>query len=404
VLIIAPEDVRPGMKLAAAVPHPDNPEQHLLKGGYILEAAVIGRLREMRIDQVYVEYPALDDLDRHLVPNLSPARRAIYFQIRDAVTTTQRVTRAALPYAQYCNTTRQLITTLMDQGQHPIFLDQMARRGEDAVGHAAAVAHLSLMLGLTLEQYLIDQRKRLPPHKARDVVNLGVAAMLHDIGKCALPDDLHAYSEVDPPAHTGLLDQWRAHAQIGYEMVREHVEPTAAAAILHHHRHFDGGEFACGTGSESDDHKAATPCKSKPPITNARVPIHVFARIIHAANLYDRLATSLPNRRRSNLEVLHRIRGQHDGWLDPIILRALESIAPPFPPGTKLSLTDGSDAVVIRLDPADPYFPVVRRLAGTELRFQGEPIDLREHGSPRIRQIGPVQIASFMPRRTLTCA
>src|SRR5437016_10100640 len=225
------------MKLAAPVPHPDHPDQHLLKAGYVLEETVIGRLRDMHIDQVFVEYPALDDLDRHLAPNLSPARRKIYFQIKDAVTKMQRSTSAAVPYADYYNTTRELITTLLDQGHHPIFLDQMARLGSDTVSHAAAVAHLSLILGLRLEQYLIDQRKRLPVHQARDVVNLGIAAMLHDIGKCALPGSIATQSEIEQPQDQAARLQWQSHCQLGYELIRPHVEPTAAAAVLHHHQH-----------------------------------------------------------------------------------------------------------------------------------------------------------------------
>jgi HD-GYP domain-containing protein (c-di-GMP phosphodiesterase class II) len=393
-LIIAPEETRPGMKLAAPVPHPEHPDQHLLKSGYVLEASVIGRLREMRVDHVYVDYPALDDLDRHLAPLLSSARQKIYYQIRDSVTTMQRATRAAVPYSQYCALTRELITTLMDQGPHPIFLDQMSRLGSDAVSHAASVAHLSLMLGLRLEAYLIDQRKRLPAHQARDVVNLGVAGMLHDVGKCGFPDEAQNYDETDPPASTELLAQWQTHCQLGYEMVRDAVEPTAAAAVLHHHQHFDGSGFPAIRGDEGG--AARRP---------AREGIHIFARIIQAANLYDRLATSLSNRRRSNVEVLHLIRTRHAGWIDPVILRTLQSVAPPFPPGSILSLTDGTAAVVVRIDQADPYFPIVRRLVGAEMRLDPESIDLREHGAPCIGRVGTTQVGAFLPRQSLSaCA
>jgi hypothetical protein len=82
VLILPTEEIKPGMKLAAPVTHPEHPDQDLLKAGYVLEAKVVARLRDLGIPCVYVDYPGLDDLDRHLAVNLSPARQKLYSQIK----------------------------------------------------------------------------------------------------------------------------------------------------------------------------------------------------------------------------------------------------------------------------------------------------------------------------------
>ena len=76
-LILPIDDAKPGMQLAAPVFHPDSPDQELLKRGYVLEAKVLRRMAEMGVDALYVDYPGLDDLDRHLAVNLSPARQAV---------------------------------------------------------------------------------------------------------------------------------------------------------------------------------------------------------------------------------------------------------------------------------------------------------------------------------------
>src|SRR5687768_12009688 len=162
------------MTLAAPILNPERPTQELLRRGYTLDEAVLARMRAIRIEFVYVEYPSLDGLDKHLAVYLSPARQQLLGQIRDSIGQTQKSTRPGIPYKHYCSTTKDLIATLMTQGQHAIYLDQMSRQGSDAVAHAAAVAHLSLLLGLKLEQYLVDQRSRLPPNRAKDCVNLGV--------------------------------------------------------------------------------------------------------------------------------------------------------------------------------------------------------------------------------------
>ena len=222
-LIVSLDEARPGMRLAAPVLNPEHPERVLLKNGYELQAAVVQRLRDLAVDTVYVEYPGLDDLDKHLAAHLSPARQAVYAHVKRAIEVGQQNTRAQVNYKDYYACTRDLITTLLTQGQHPVYLDQMNRLGSDAVAHATAVAHLALVLGMKLDQYLVDQRRRLPSHRAKDVVSLGVAGMLHDVGKTRIPEHLRRHTGIDPPEDAAGRDEWEAHARVGYEMVRNGV-------------------------------------------------------------------------------------------------------------------------------------------------------------------------------------
>ncbi len=377
-LIVAVEEARAGMRLAAPVLHPERPGQELLRQGYSLEPPVIERLREIGVEFIYVEYPALESLDRHLAVYLSPARQNLLKQIRGAIARSQKETHPAISYDDYCSTTRELITTLLTQGQNPVYLDQMSRQGADAVAHAAAVAHLSLLLGIRLENYIINQRSRLPPSRAKDVVNLGVAAMLHDIGLSKLPEELQRYCDVDRPDDDKLRSEWESHAAIGYEMIRNDVEASAAAAVYQHHQHFNGSGFP---ELPAGDGRAA-------PMEADR--IHVFARIILCANLYDRLASPPRGRGRlPPLQIHHRINNHYLGWCDPAILRVLQAVAPPLPPGLRVRLSDGTRAVVSDVNIDAPMKPVVRRLADDNWTPEGEPLDLRQPGAPTIEPDPP---------------
>ena len=69
-------------------------------------------------------------------------------------------------------------------------------------------------------------------------------------------------------------------AQRGYDKIHGEVEPTAAVAVLNHHQHYDGSGFpdlmhTNGTRSTSHGQR-----------------IHIFPRILHVADLYDRLGTT----------------------------------------------------------------------------------------------------------------
>ena len=390
-LIVPLVDARPGMKLAVTVTHPDHPEQELLKVGFDLQQEVIDRMRGLGVENIYVEYPDLADLDKHMAGYLSPARQEIYSHVRDTITSIQKSAKPTVSFTDYYAATRELIATLMRQGTHAVYLDHMSGKlGGNAVEHATAVSHLSLMLGLRLEPYLIQQRSRLEPRHARDVINLGVAGMLHDIGLAQLPDEVRKCSRIAPPEDPVLYAEWQTHSQRGFDLIRNGVEPTAAAAVLHHHRHFDGTGFA------------EQPERKGDPLRNSGQRIHIFARILAVADLYDRLAVGEGGRRRQNIEILHLMRTKYTEWIDPEVMRIVPSVIPPFPPGMAVTLSDGGRAVTVGIRPDNPYRPMVKRLVDpAEFKLAEDVLDLTLETSISVDEIGGVSVAGMIPPPTL---
>jgi HD-GYP domain-containing protein (c-di-GMP phosphodiesterase class II) len=263
----------------------------------------------------------------------------------------------------------------------------MSRMGSDAVAHATAVAHLGLLLGIKLEHYLIQQRRRLPARHAKEVVNIGVAGMLHDMGKLALREEIQNHNVTNPPTDLADREEWEGHAMAGYRIIRNGVEPTAAIAVAHHHQRWDGQGFPV--------HHHRDGSKTRP----KKERIHIFARIISVADLYDRLSTPLDNspERRSNLAVLHMMRSQYASWCDPTVLDMLQSIAPPFPPGSILTLSDETPAVVVDIDPVDPYRPIVKRIFGDDWQVDEKRLYLRDPGAPAITHVGKTPVEGLIP-------
>ncbi len=389
-LIVPTEEIKAGMRLAAPLLHPNNPQQELLKRGYTLELSVLPRLRDLGVPFVYVDFPGLDDLDKHLAPRLSPERQAVYDQVKKAVGFAQGRTRPAVSYGDYYSCTRDLITTLLTQGQHPFYMDAMAGLGGDEIAHSTGVAHLALLIGLRMETYLIAERKRLPPKHAKEVVNLGVAGMLHDLGKLKLPEPIRDFTGVEPPEEDAQRAEWETHVRLGYDLIRGGVESSAASTVLHHHQHFDG------TGFPASHDDAGGTCN---PQGNS---IHVFSRILMAADLYERLALPRGARnKRSNLEVYYDIRTRYAGWVDPAVLRTLQSIAPPFLPGTTIVLSDQTQGVVADVKPNDPYAPIVKRLRGDGTGLDDPAIDLTAPGAPGIATAGGIPVRPLLPDNVL---
>ena len=115
------------------------------------------------------------------------------------------------------------------------------------------------------------------------------------------------------------------------------------------------------------------------------------------ADLYDRLGTTETGARRSNVEIYHQMRTNYARWVDPVIIQMLQLIAPPFPPGSRLSLSDGTSAVVIQSNAHDPFKPLVSRITGEDLKMVGDPIDLATRGAPSIVTIGRTRVQPYLP-------
>ena len=385
-LILPIEEATPGVTLAMGIMNPQAPDRQLLKAGYVLDEPVLRRLQDLGIPFIYVDYPDLADLDKLLMPSLSPARQQMYLQIKNTFAAVEKTARPTVTFPDYYAVTRELVLTLMQQGQNPVYMDLMgSQMGGSEVAHSAAVAHLSVTLGIKLEQYLINQRKRLSPQHAKEVVNLGVGGMLHDIGKARLDKRLRDYHTCNPPGDEADIEAWQAHVQIGYDMVRNGIEPSAAAAVMHHHQTFDGSGFPSLTHADG----------AFQPLSGEK--IHVFARIVAAANRFDRLHVAPDGRRRPNIEILHLLRAEHSAYLDPQVARILPSVIPPFPPGMKVKLSDGTMAVVTNFAIGDPYHPTVRRLAADNWTLEGAPVDLGEVSEITIAEIDGQPTAGFFP-------
>jgi HD-GYP domain-containing protein (c-di-GMP phosphodiesterase class II) len=241
-------------------------------------------------------------------------------------------------------------------------------------------------MGIKLERYLIAQRHRLATAQAREVVNLGVAGMLHDLGKTRLPERLQRTHGLSSPATEVDRHEWESHVCVGYELVRNEVETTAAAAVLHHHQHYDGTGFPA---REVTGGQKVTPDGER---------IHVFARILLAADIYDRLSVDeQTNRRRGNAEILHLMRTRYGTWIDPEVMAVLPKVVPPFPPGSKVKLSDRRQAIVTGIDPEDPYRPTVKPVAADGWTMTGETIALSKTTEVRIAEANGVAVGAMTP-------
>ncbi len=375
----------PGMSLALPVRDPTRADRILLKVGFELDRLMLDRLREVGVRSIWIQYPSLEALGKYVDESILASQGTLVREITGAFTDMQKRSTANLDYAQYCRTIGQLVRDLVANPTAAMFMGDLIESGEhgdELLRHASSVTYLSVLMGLKLEGYLVRQRKHIDPARAKEVSNLGLGAMLHDIGVTQLAPEVRAHraatgDETDPA--------WREHTTLGYRMVRGKVEPSAATCVLNHHQRYDGSGY---TG------------QGMPLLVGDR--IHVFARIVGLADAFDRLRNPLGQPPRPTVWALRTLLDSSmRRQFDPQSLRALFAVTPPYPPGVMLRLSDGRHAVTINHHVADPCRPLVQPIpAPDDLAAHeptgDEPIDLREprHGLQIIECDG-VDVAEF---------
>jgi putative nucleotidyltransferase with HDIG domain len=143
--------------------------------------------------------------------------------------------------------------------------------------------------------------------------SIDAAALLHDVGKLAIPDGL---LDKPGPLSAEEYDRVKEHAAIGADLLAEVPFPGPLAALVrHHHENWDGSGYP--------DRKVGT-------------EIPLGARMLALADCYDALTSHRPYRRAlshdSAIAMIHERRGSmFDPELTDAFLQVVWQLRPPSP-------------------------------------------------------------------------
>jgi HD-GYP domain-containing protein (c-di-GMP phosphodiesterase class II) len=230
--------------------------------------------------------------------------------------------------------------------------------------HSVHVCVYSLMIGQALGLSGPDLRQ------------LGVGALLHDVGKVLCADLCNRPGPLRP-------EEWariRQHPIDGFEMLRRHHElPLLAAHVAYqHHERLDGSGYPRGLRDGK---------------------ILSFARIVAVADVYDAMTADRPHCRAQPPERAMAVLRDGAGVLfDAEAVQTLMRRLALYPTGTPVLLADGTVAVVVRQG-ADPSHPVVRPLgrAGRVFREREEVAAVGERAVAQVLTHWPAWLRSAAP-------
>lgn len=245
-LLCGIEQVKAGMVVGCPINHPKRPDRELLTEGVALDQKMISRLAQLDVRAIWIRHDALADMDHVVGTKLREARENVYQQFRKDIAGLQGGTLATGEVLAYRQTVMALICELMGNRHLVGMTDYLFDARNDQFSHGVGVAFLSLLGGLALENYIIEERARLNIEHSRDLTNLGIGGMFHDIGKGLIGQQIADQHEIrsrdgQAPEAPKPDDPYADHPQAGYRALREcKINASALTAVLNHHQRFDG--------------------------------------------------------------------------------------------------------------------------------------------------------------------
>jgi len=178
---------------------------------------------------------------------------------------------------------------------------------------SAKVAALSLLMG-----------KRLG-YNTFDLTNLGMAALLKDVGYIAIPQEI--LQRPDLLAEKELL-KIRQHPTFGYELLNQHdaTGGEVANAVLQHHERWNGTGYPHGLKGTD---------------------ISRFAQIIAIADTYTALLSKRPGRKiHTSCEAIEYIMAYGGVQFNPELAESFVRQVPCYPPGLTVKLNTKEIGIV----------------------------------------------------------
>ncbi len=176
-----------------------------------------------------------------------------------------------------------------------------------------------------------------------EIKELSIAGLLHDIGKCNVPDYILN--------KTGSLSEeefkvMRTHAMLGYILLSNTNKYSSSilAGVLQHHERYDGSGYPYGLMKDE---------------------IHSFAKIIAVVDVY---ASMTSNRCYANAQspffVIGKLYKRTLGALDPFYTKVfVENMMRHFL-GCKVRLSNGDDGTIVFIEKIYPDRPLVKTNSG----------------------------------------
>lgn len=303
----------------------------LLGDGIVLKKSYIVKIRGLNIAKVYIKEKSPSSQsseqeqytkDPYLIETRTEAKKFVDESM-------QRLDFNGALAQQAIAIVRKLIDELIENDEIIISLGSLRRVDDYTLEHSVNVCILSLVIGMSIG---IDHD---------ELMDLGIGAILHDIGKMLIPKHI-----LNKP---GLLtvDEYKIvkkHTTYGYDILKKSskISKRAAEVALNHHERLDGNGYPSGKKEGQ---------------------ISIYSRIVAVCDVYDALTSDRVYKKKIEAHkaleyICKMVNIQFDNEIVKILLKCIGI----YPLGCVVKLNTNEIGVVVDLNKIDISKPVVRIL------------------------------------------
>ena len=187
----------------------------------------------------------------------------------------------------------------------------------------------------TILSIIIGSYLKIPNHR---LIELGVAALVHEAGMLKLPPNIYLnHRQLNPNEQKAIV----THPVLGYSMLKslDFPLPVCLAALEHHER-----ENSTGYPQKLSSEK-----------------ISLYSKIIAVACSYEALSSNRPHKEAKDgyTGMLELLKNEGKRY-DDLIVRALVVSLSIYPIGLYVLLSNGKKGQVVDVNPENPRFPIVQ--------------------------------------------
>ena len=273
------------------------------------------RIEALGVGHIRVKPPEEEEEDDHTL-----AREIYNNAVNAVVTVLQDIRLGKIPSGAESERVVKDISGMLQRNRDAILaLTLIKNFDEYTYNHSVNVAVLALSMADALSLSLQEKTE------------VGVAGLLHDVGKTQLALDL-----IRKPGSltTAEFEEIKKHPEEGFLYLGKmsHIRPTSAIMVREHHVRYDRNGY---------------------PSLGSDYVLHPNSQIISVADCYDALTTmrayQMAKQPVEALDIMQKLAGKS---LDPNILAVLKSVMGSFPIGTMVRLDSMEVGVVTGVGPA----------------------------------------------------
>lgn len=314
-----------GMKLASDIElnYKKKSKAFLITKGTILTTENINKLISFGVRGVYIEDGRINEiLDYKFREEAVLAIKEIF----DVCENTHQIL-GENTIKQIEKVSEKLVRNINKNKGITIGISDLQTYDENTYLHSLSVTVISIAIGTELKL------------NRQQLCDLGVCAMLHDIGKVEIPIEI-----ISKPSKLTKeeYDIVKTHSSLGanYIIENKEIDKDIYLGVISHHEKFDGTGYPNGLEKE-------------------KIPL--FGRIITVADVYDALTAKRPYRKPVKpFEAIEYIMGGVGTSFDYNVVKAFLKKIEPYPIGSCVRLSDGRHGNIIGENPSNPLRPVVK--------------------------------------------